>query len=633
MDVALPISQQAAVVGAAALTAAAAYVNAKLSIGRDLKTLRYEKSFGQRLGQKIGELGDTCTIYAMFDQVDPEIEALWFEGRTWTYGELKKDVHRLAAFLENEGIKKGDTVAIFTTNSPEMVITYLALSKLSAICGFININLRDATLEHCLKVAQANTIISTPDLAPFINGPRRHFALSLYCFSSVPPPPADSTITLLTSASLPTPSTPSPPTKSSPADLSCLIFTSGTTGKPKACAIRNHQCILTAIPNSPDYFNSSKYLPLRTYSPLPLFHGTALFTGLCYSIGNSGTLCLARKFSSSRFFKDVHDSRATRILYVGELCRYLLSSAPGEYDKKHNCIVAAGNGLRYEIWEKFKERFNIEEIREFYRSTEGVAKYDNYNRGAWGAGKVGFAGFYRRNFFDDDTVLVKVDADTAELIRDPKTGFCTKARIGEPGEVIGRVKARGLLTEYLGNEGATEEKIIKDVFKKGDIWQKMGDLLIQEKDGWVRFHDRMGDTYRWKGENVSAGEVRDHVAKLEGVQDAVIFGVKLASYDGQAGAAMLTLEPSASDSTFMSTLYSGLKKTGLPSYAMPRLVRITKEIEATATFKKSKTDIVTKSWDPSKKKDQDEIYWLDGTTYKPLDQVAWGGIESGRAKL
>lgn len=157
-----------------------------------------------------------------------------------------------------------------------------------------------------------------------------------------------------------------------------------------------------------------------------------------------------------------------------------------------------------------------------------MAKFDNINRGAWGAGKVGFSGFYRRNFFDDDTLLIKVDPETTELIRDAKTGYCIKAKIGEPGEVIGRVKNRGLLTEYLGNEKATEEKIVRDVFKKGDIWQKMGDLLIQEKEGWVRFHDRMGDTFRWKGENVSAGEVRDHIAKLEGVQDAVVFGVKLA---------------------------------------------------------------------------------------------------------
>lgn len=325
------------------------------------------------------------------------------------------------------------------------------------------------------------------------------------------------------------PSTIAPPAKATPRDLSALIFTSGTTGKPKACAIRNHQMCITATPTSRDMSNPSKYFPLRTYSPLPLFHGTAFFTGICSSLGTSGTLCLARKFSASRFFKDVTECKATRILYVGELCRYLVTSPPTPYDKAHNCIVAVGNGLRGEIWEKFKERFNIPEIREFYRSTEGLAKFDNVASGVWGAGKVGFAGPIRR-YMETDTFIIKVDEATGEPWRHPTTGFCEKVGLGEPGEAIGRVKSRALLTEYLNNEKATNEKLMSDVFVKGDMWQKMGDLVIMEPSGWVRFHDRMGDTFRWKGENVSAGEVRDHIAKLDGVQDAVVYGVKLARY-------------------------------------------------------------------------------------------------------
>ena len=168
----------------------------------------------------------------------------------------------------------------------------------------------------------------------------------------------------------------------------------------------------------------------------------------------------------------------------------------------------------------------MQEIREFYRSTEGLAKYDNIACGPWGAGKVGFAGPLRR-FMETDTLIIKVD-EAGQPYRDPKTGFCVRVGLDEPGEVIGRVKSRALLTEYLGNREATEEKIMCDVFCKGDMWQKMGDLVIHEESGWVRFHDRMGDTFRWKGENVSAGEVRDHIAKLEGVVDAVVYGVKLA---------------------------------------------------------------------------------------------------------
>ena len=326
---------------------------------------------------------------------------------------------------------------------------------------------------------------------------------------------------------------------------------------------------------SQDSRNPGLYYPLRMYSPLPLFHGTALFGGLAYCIGSSSTLCLARKFSSTNFWRDVSESKATRIMYVGELCRYVLSSPPSPYDKNHQCIVATGNGLRGEIWDRFKERFNIPEIREFYRSTEGLAKFDNFGRSAAGGGKLGFVGPLRR-YVEGDTFILRTDPLTGEIYRDPKTGFCAKAGLGEPGEAVGRVKDRALLTEYLGNVEATESKLLSDVFVKGDIYHRMGDLLLHQKDGWVSFHDRLGDTFRWKGENVSAGEVRDHIAKLTGVQDAVVYGVKLASYDGQAGAASITLESNA-DEEFMGSLFQGLRKTGLPLYALPRLVRIAKE--------------------------------------------------------
>lgn len=253
--------------------------------------------------------------------------------------------------------------------------------------------------------------------------------------------------------------------------------------------------LVTSNPLSHDTLFPKKYFPLRIYSCLPLFHGTALFTALSYGIGTSSTICLARKFSSSRFWADVCASRATRVLYVGELCRYLVNSPPTPHDKAHKCIVAAGNGLRGEIWETFKERFNVPEIREFYRSTEGLGKYDNIASNSAGAGKVGFAGPLRR-FMETDTFAIRVDPATETPYRDPNTGYCVKVGAGEPGEVVGRVKSRGLLTEYLGNEKATNSKLLRDVFTKGDIWQRMGDLVVREGDGWIRFHDRMGDTFR-----------------------------------------------------------------------------------------------------------------------------------------
>ncbi|OJJ32191.1 hypothetical protein ASPWEDRAFT_44259 [Aspergillus wentii DTO 134E9] len=557
-------------------------------------------------------------------------EALWFENKTWTYSQLKDLVDRFAALLRERDINTGDFVGVYMTNSPEMVVTIYALAKLGVVAALINTNLRDDTFIHCLNVSGAKSIISTPDLSKFVCADLPHLAFSISSFDGI----STEDVELVTPTDLQQYS-PSglAAAKRAPNDLAALIYTSGTTGKPKACAVRNIMALVTSNPNSVDVKNPSKYYPLRTYSSLPLFHGTAYFTGLCYSLGNAGTLCLRRKFSASQFWKDVHDSKATRILYIGELCRYLLATPPSPYDRDHACIVATGNGLREEIWERFRQRFGVPEIREFYRSTEGVAKFDNHGETAWGVGKIGFSGPIRR-FLEDDVFIVKYDNDTEMPYRDPSTGFCVKARLGEEGEAIGRVRNRGLLTEYLHNEDATEKKLLRDVFQKGDLFQRTGDLVVRDYSGWVKFQDRVGDTFRWKGENVSAGEIRDHICKIPAVHDAVVYGVKLSGYDGQAGAAGITLEDqsSATESEFMSNLYRELKKKGVPSYAFPQLVRLTEKVDTGVTFKQAKGDLVKKGWDP-RVDTGDKLFWLNGTQYEKLDQSDWSSIESGQAKL
>ncbi|KAF7620456.1 putative bifunctional fatty acid transporter and acyl-CoA synthetase [Aspergillus flavus] len=636
MDLFSEISAPTMAMASALSVGAAAYLNAKLAISTDISTIYNDRAFTARLGQRIAQLGDTTTIYKMLERVievdgHGSSDALWFENKTWTYSQLKDLVDRFATVLHGRNINSGDFVGVFTTNSIEMVVTIYALSKLGCVAALINTNLRDDTFIHCLNVSGSKFIISTPDLSEFVCSDLPHIALNISSFDGE----SAGTTELITAAQL---QQLIPlgliPAKRSPSDFCALIYTSGTTGKPKACAIRNMMTLVTSNPLSTDANNQSKYFPLRTYSPLPLFHGTAFFTGLCYSLGNASTLCLRRKFSASQFWKDVHDSRATRILYIGELCRYLLSTPPSPYDQDHSCIVATGNGLRGEIWERFRQRFAVPEIREFYRSTEGVAKFDNHGVGAWGAGKIGFSGPIRR-FFEDDVFIVKYDTETEMPYRDPKTGFCVRAKLGEEGEAIGRVRNRGLLTEYLHNEDATEKKLLRDVFEKGDIFQRTGDLVVQDRDGWVKFQDRVGDTFRWKGENVSAGEIRDHICRIPSVHDAVVYGVKLQGYDGQAGAAGVTLEESSAavESEFIKNLYRELKKKGVPSYALPRLVRLTEKVATGVTFKQAKGDLAKKGWDPRGDWKGDKLYWLNGKTYEKLDERSWSSIESGQAKL
>ncbi|RDW90820.1 putative bifunctional fatty acid transporter/acyl-CoA synthetase (FAT1) [Aspergillus mulundensis] len=635
MDLLSEIGVPAVAMASALSVAAGAYLDAKFSVSTDLSTMLGDRAFGKRLAQRMAQLGDTPTVYGMLHRVVEvekrgSAEAIWFEGKSWTYAELKDLADRLATLLSERGINAGDFVAVFTTNSPEMVAIIYALSKLGAVAALINVNLRDDTFLHCLNVSGSKLIISTPDLSQFVCSELPHLSFNISSFDGI------STVSdLITTAELQQYS-PSRITaaKRTPTDLSALIYTSGTTGKPKACAIRNMMAMITSNPLSRDANNPSRYFPLRTYCSLPLFHGTAYFTGLCYSVGNAGTLCIRRKFSASKFWKDVHDSRATRILYIGELCRYLMATQASPFDQNHSCIVASGNGLRGDIWDRFRERFNVPEIREFYRSTEGVAKYDNHGFGSWGAGKVGFSGPIRR-FFEDDTIIVKYDPDTELPYRDPKTGFCVKAKIGEEGEAIGRVRNRGMLTEYLRNEDATEKKLLRDVFEKGDLFQRTGDLLVQDSDGWIKFQDRVGDTFRWKGENVSAGEIRDHISAIPGVHDAVVYGVKLGAYDGQAGAAGITLEEhtEAAANEFMGKLHAELKKKGVPSYAVPRLVRLTEKVATGVTFKQAKGELTKKGWNPLGDWNGDKLYWLNGTRYEKLTEPIWASIENGQAKL
>jgi len=326
-------------------------------------------------------------------------------------------------------------------------------------------------------------------------------------------------------AALPT-ITPSMPAQRTLKDVNVLIYTSGTSGKPKAVSVKNFTMILVSTPVSHDLNDRKRFFPLRTFSCLPLFHATCLFTGLYYSTGNSSTFCLSRKFSASKFSQELTISGATRMLYVGELCRYLLAVAPSQYDRLHACIVASGNGLQKDIWEKFKARYNIPEIREFYRSTEGVAKFDNFSRSPTAAGMVGYAGLLGR-YREEDTYLVKFDTSTDAPYRDPTTGFCVPAELDEPGEAIGRVRTLDFYSDYLNNQEANNLKLIQNVFEKGDLFQRTGDLLLRDKRGWVRFVDRSGDTYRWRGENVSAGEVREHICRQPNVHDVSVYGMKL----------------------------------------------------------------------------------------------------------
>ncbi|PVH75630.1 bifunctional fatty acid transporter and acyl-CoA synthetase [Cadophora sp. DSE1049] len=640
----------ASTLGTAVTILGAGYLNAKLGIGYDVRELRHKIQFGKTLQERIQRFGDDASLYRMLEMAESDAEALWFEGRTLSWGEVKRNVDLLAQYLSQYDIEVGASVGLYATNSPEMVIAIFAIAKLGAVSALLNTALKSDSLSHCIKIAKTDIIISTSDLASNIpstidSKPPRIFSLNLGYISPLPSTPLASTTTTTTSIapSLLT-NLSSPPLSSTRPKLplsspSLLIYTSGTTGHPKAVSIKNFIPLAVSTPSPLD---APSHLPMRAYCCLPLFHATALLA-LLYACGTSSTLIPVRKFSASRFSQELHTSSATRMVYVGELCRYLLAAPPSPYDKKHNCRLALGNGLQGDIWERFKSRFNIPEIRELYRSTEGLAQFNNFYGGAASAGKVGFSGFLGR-YLESNTFIVRYSPSTGQLLRSPTTGFCIPCKPNEPGEAIGRVQFPAFYSEYYGDKEATDEKFARDVFEKGDCFQRSGDLLVRDGEGWVRFVERAGESWRWKGENVSAGEVGGYLAEMEGVRDVVVYGSKIQGYDGQLGTAAITLSsPStsaspnaAAESAFLTALIPHLKSRGLPEYAFPRLIRFTEKINTGATFKYAKEELKTRPWTTEKNGSEaggDRLYWLDGGVYKQLDGPAWRRIESARAKL
>ncbi len=680
----------------AASTAAAAslrlYADHSLGITRDLQQYRLDASFTKRFPQFLDRLGPSSPhLYRMLELADPTADALWFEGRTWNYRAMKQQVDELALGLHHTlGVRDGDIVAVFMTNCPEMLFTVFALTRLGAAPALINNALRDETLLHCVRLPRANLILTTPDLAAHAASAAKSLSdtdtdsirtvrlnlgsfPSSAAFSTLSEPnvmefpfyvPDHENGQQLSPPSLNLP--PVPP--KSLASVAALIYTSGTTGKPKACSVKNALICVVSVTTSPDHAHPKKYLDgLRTYSCMPLFHGTTFFTGLCYSVSQSGCFCLARRFSARNFWKDAHESRATRILYVGELVRFILATPPGRYDRDHRVLVAAGNGLQKDVWVEFQKRFDVPEVREFYRSTEGLVRFDNvHKRGRPGAGRVGYMGILRKKVFDKgQQYIIKFDYETEMPVRDQETGWCIVAAKGEPGEAIARIRDLATYTDYHGNREATEKKILRDVFEKGDVYQRSGDLLVQEPDNWVKFVDRIGDTYRWMGENVSAGEVRGFISELPGVKDAVVVGRRLDGYDGQAGTALIVLDNNndkesekqgrgaSTEKVFVAGLFKALRSKGVPKYAVPRLVMIREElVDVGDTFKHAKNVVKNIEWadvdadvdadaDASgKDKGKDKgkggnKYWLDleEERYKSLDRESWKRIEEGKAKL
>jgi fatty-acyl-CoA synthase len=360
----------------------------------------------------------------------------------------------------------------------------------------------------------------------------------------------------------------------------------------------------------------------RMYVVLPLYHSAGGVCAIGSTLTVGGSVILKRKFSTTQFWEDCVKYQATQFQYIGELCRYLLNAPPHPLERKHSLRVVMGNGLRPEIWPAFQDRFSIPWVIEFYGATEGNVALVNAD------GKVGAIGRvpdYMRNVIK--TRLVRFDIEHEAPIRTAQ-GFCTECAPDEVGEAIGKIDdQRGRFEGY--SKGAdTEKKILRDVFEKGDAWFRTGDLLRRDAEGYFYFVDRIGDTFRWKGENVATSEVAEAISVFPGVKEANVYGVKVPGTDGRAGMVSMVAAPDIDLLVFKSHL-----ERNLPAYARPIFVRLQKEMEVTGTFKHRKVELVKEGYDPAAV--GDPLYFLDPVTsqYVSLTKELHDRINAGEIRL
>ncbi|KAI6173172.1 Long-chain-acyl-CoA synthetase family protein [Aphelenchoides besseyi] len=529
-------------------------------------------------------------------------------GRSFTFAELNKLANRYANYFHEQGFRRGDVIALFMENNADFFALWLGLSKLGIITAWVNSQLKLEPLAHSVNTAHATTIVTTPTLLSTLRTtisegllPRDTQVLSV----------GKSEVygDILDLCELTHDETePSIPFGHNFESILCYIYTSGTTGNPKAAPLV--MLLIYAIRTA---FTS----PWQ-----PLYHSSAGIIGIGQTIIRGSTAIIRRSFSAQEFWKDAIKHDATVSQYIGEICRYLLSQPYQPEDQKHQIRMMYGNGLRPAIWKEFVDRFGIERIGEFYGSTEGNSSMLNID------GHRGSCGFIPVNFGLHKAYpmrLLKVDPETQDLCR-TEEGLCIPCKPGDIGEVVGMIKddAHSSFEGYL-DQAETEKKVIRNVLQMGDAAFETGDILFM---GQKRLH-RRGDTYRWRGENVSTTEVEGVLQPIMSIEDATVYGVEVLGREGRAGMIGATLKEDANVEDLLDELAERLPEH-LASFAIPLFLRICKQVNRTGTFKLKKSELQKQGFDPTQCGDDSLYYWnAIERKYLPLDSKMFFDIQSG----
>lgn len=551
----------------------------------------------------------------------PDRAALVTDGGTIDYGALARRINRYARWARSVGLAKGETVGLLMPNDADYVAAWLGISRVGGVVALINTKLVGQSLAHCIDVAEPAHIIVARELAETLASAEPHLKSAPQVWTHGDANAAraiDVALAALDDAPLSAEERGDVTIN----DRALLIYTSGTTGLPKAASI-SHRRILNwgfwfagltgASPQD------------RLYDCLPLFHSVGGIVAPCSMLAAGGSVAIAERFSASNFWPDIVRFDCTLFQYIGELCRYLLKAPPSEYENRHRLRLVCGNGLRGDIWEDFQSRFVIPRVLEFYAATEGNFSLFNVE------GKVGAIGrippLLAHRF---PAAIVKVDADSGVPLRNVE-GLCFACARGEVGEAIGRIGVAdegGGRFEGYTDAGETEKKVLRDVFAHGDAWFRTGDLMQLDDKGFFHFVDRIGDTFRWKGENVATSEVNDAVRDFAGVVDAVTYGVGIPGSDGRAGMSAIVVNEGFDIAGLAAHLAARL-----PDYARPLFVRISGELDATETFKQKKSQLAREGFDPNEIADPLFMAEPKSGAYVAFDWEAYGKILDGSIRL
>ncbi|HEX4176929.1 MAG TPA: long-chain-acyl-CoA synthetase, partial [Rhizomicrobium sp.] len=531
-----------------------------------------------------------------------------------TYAQMDARANRYANWAKGEGIGRGDCVALLMENRPDYVCAWLGMFKVGAQVALINTNLMGTALAHSIAMSGARHAIVGAELvanfqaAPFevapslwIEGEGGNLTAQLAIASDSPPgKQARAGVTLK--------------------DRAFFIYTSGTTGLPKAANFSHMRMLFMMSgfvgalrPRATD----------RIYDPLPLYHSTGGVCAVGLAFFSGGALILKRRFSVHEFWADVHRYGATMFEYIGELCRYLLNAPPTPLEHGHKIRAITGNGLRSEIWREFQSRFAIPRIVEFYGATESNVSMLNYD-GTVGA--VGRVPDYLEWLLPSR--VVRFDVEKEVPVRGPD-GLCIECAPDEVGEAVGGMSTRaGREFEGYTNRADSDKKMLRDVFRRGDIWFRTGDLMRRDEHGYFYFVDRIGDTFRWKGENVSTGEVGEALAAATGIREANVYGVSVPGMEGRAGMAALVV-----DGDFNLDALPVWLKGRLAAYARPVFLRLSAQLDVTGTFKQRKVDLVREGFDPAGIADPLYVFDADSGRYERLTMELYRAIRDGSLRL